>query len=67
MSAWAAPRLLREVDPVAHSFHSTSLREYDMRGTYGDRLTEDKARALGRSSGTMVQRKGVRHCVNNAN
>ena len=45
----------------AHSFHPTSLREYDVRGTYGTTLTEDDARALGRSFGTIVRRNGGKH------
>lgn len=44
-----------------HSFHPTSLREYDVRGTYGTTLTEDDARALGRSFGTIVRRQGGSH------
>ncbi|WP_416899464.1 MAG: phosphoglucomutase/phosphomannomutase PgmG [Minwuia sp.] len=44
-----------------HSFHPTSLREYDVRGTYGITLSEDDARALGRSFGTLVCRGGGRH------
>ena len=26
----------------AHAFHPTVLREYDVRGTYGETLTEDE-------------------------
>lgn len=44
-----------------HSFHPTSLREYDVRGTYGTTLTEDDACALGRSFGTIVRRTGGSH------
>ncbi|WP_417519901.1 phosphoglucomutase/phosphomannomutase PgmG [Minwuia sp.] len=49
------------VEASPHSFHPTSLREYDVRGTYGTTLTEDDARALGRSFGSIVRRNGGRH------
>ncbi len=45
----------------AHAFHPTVLREYDVRGTYGETLTEDDARALGAAFGTRVMREGGRH------
>ena len=45
----------------AHEFHPTSLREYDVRGTYGETLTEADAAALGRSFGTLVRRGGGSH------
>jgi phosphomannomutase len=41
-----------------HSFDPTILREYDIRGTVGDDLTEADARAIGRAFGTMVARQG---------
>ena len=46
--------------PVAHQFHPTALREYDIRGIVGDSLTEADARAVGRSFGTAVRRGGGR-------
>lgn len=45
----------------AHAFHPTVLREYDVRGTYGETLTEDDARAIGAAFGTRVVREGGRH------
>jgi phosphomannomutase len=43
---------------MAHQFHSTSLREYDIRGVVGTTLTEDDAWAIGRSFATIVRRAG---------
>ncbi|MCU0890672.1 MAG: phosphomannomutase/phosphoglucomutase [Sandarakinorhabdus sp.] len=43
---------------MAHQFHPTSLREYDIRGIVGDSLTEADAHAIGRSFGTVVRRAG---------
>jgi phosphomannomutase len=43
---------------VAHVFHPTALREYDIRGLVGDTLTASDARAIGRSFGTIVRRAG---------
>ncbi|MEO1170356.1 MAG: phosphomannomutase/phosphoglucomutase [Pseudomonadota bacterium] len=43
---------------MAHSFHPTTLREYDIRGIVGETLGEDDARAIGRSFGTLVRRAG---------
>ncbi|HYD70548.1 phosphoglucomutase/phosphomannomutase PgmG [Azospirillum sp.] len=43
---------------LAHAFHPTVLREYDIRGIVGKTLTEDDARAVGRAFGTMVVRQG---------
>ena len=43
---------------MAHQFHSTSLREYDIRGVVGSTLTEDDAWAIGRSFATIVRRAG---------
>jgi phosphomannomutase len=45
---------------MSHKFHPTALREYDIRGIVGDSLTEDDARAIGRSFGTTVRRGGGR-------
>lgn len=41
-----------------HRFHPTTLREYDIRGTYGATLGEADARAIGRAFGTRVRRNG---------
>jgi len=43
---------------VAHKFDSTILREYDIRGIVGTTLHVADARAIGRTFGTMVKRKG---------
>jgi phosphomannomutase len=43
---------------VSHVFHTTSLREYDIRGVVGETLTEADARAIGRSFGTIIKRSG---------
>ena len=43
---------------MTHSFHPTSLREYDIRGLVGDTLTGADARAIGRSFGTIIARAG---------
>jgi phosphomannomutase len=43
---------------LAHRFHPTSLREYDIRGLVGDTLTGADARAIGRSFGTIIARAG---------
>ncbi|WP_353216331.1 phosphoglucomutase/phosphomannomutase PgmG, partial [Sandarakinorhabdus sp.] len=45
---------------MAHKFHPTALREYDIRGIVGDSLTEADAQAIGRSFGTAVRRGGGR-------
>ena len=42
----------------AHHFHPTILREYDVRGIFGDTLSVDDASALGRALGTAVVRDG---------
>ncbi len=48
----------------AHRFHSTILREYDIRGVVGDTLNPSDLRAVGRSFGTLVVRQGgTRVCV----
>lgn len=41
-----------------HRFHSTVLREYDIRGIVGQTLTEADAHAVGRAFGTVVVRGG---------
>jgi phosphomannomutase len=43
---------------VTHSFHPTSLREYDIRGLVDDTLTDADAYAIGRSFGTVIARAG---------
>lgn len=43
-----------------HQFHSSLLREYDVRGVVGETLSEDDAYALGRSFGSIVARAGGR-------
>lgn len=43
---------------MTHQFHSTSLREYDIRGIVGETLTEADAYAIGRGFGTLIARAG---------
>jgi phosphomannomutase len=43
---------------TAHKFDPTILREYDIRGVVGKTLHVADARAIGRTFGTMVRRKG---------
>jgi phosphomannomutase len=43
---------------MTHQFHSTALREYDIRGIVGETLTEADARAIGRGFGTLIARAG---------
>jgi len=45
---------------MAHCFHPSVLREYDVRGIAGEQLGEADARALGRTFGTRVRRAGGR-------
>ena len=48
----------------SHHFHSTILREYDIRGVVGETLSTDDASALGRTFGTLViETGGSRVCV----
>ena len=48
----------------AHRFHSTILREYDIRGLVGQTLTTADARAIGRAFGSRVAGDGGRRvCV----
>ncbi|MBO6503219.1 MAG: phosphomannomutase/phosphoglucomutase [Kordiimonadaceae bacterium] len=49
---------------TSHQFHSTVLREYDVRGIVGDTVGEADALALGRAIGTTVRRNGGKYiCV----
>jgi phosphomannomutase len=41
-----------------HTFHPTTLREYDIRGTVGGTLSEADAYAIGRCFGSIVIRQG---------
>ncbi|VVT04416.1 phosphoglucomutase/phosphomannomutase PgmG [Erythrobacter sp. EC-HK427] len=41
---------------MKHTFHSTTLREYDIRGIIGETLGPDDARAIGRGFGTLLRR-----------
>ncbi len=43
---------------MAHVFHPTLLREYDMRGIVGETLGEEDAYAVGRTFGTLIGRAG---------
>jgi phosphomannomutase len=43
---------------MTHQFHSTVLREYDIRGVIGQTLGAEDARAIGRGFGTLVRRAG---------
>ncbi|MBV7258442.1 phosphoglucomutase/phosphomannomutase PgmG [Erythrobacter crassostreae] len=43
---------------MTHTFDSTVLREYDIRGIIGETLGPDDARAIGRSFGTLLNRAG---------
>jgi phosphomannomutase len=42
----------------SHSFHPTSLREYDIRGIVGKTLTPEDGFAIGRTFGSMIARTG---------
>jgi phosphomannomutase len=42
----------------SHSFHPTSLREYDIRGVVGKTLTPADGFAIGRTFGSMIARTG---------
>lgn len=46
---------------LAHKFHSSILREYDVRGTVDETLSTADAIALGRAFGTRVRREGGSH------
>ena len=41
---------------MTYQFHSTVLREYDIRGIIGETLGPDDARAIGRGFGTLLRR-----------
>jgi phosphomannomutase len=43
---------------MAHHFHPSLMREYDMRGVFGRTLGEEDGYAVGRSFGTIIRRKG---------
>lgn len=43
---------------MSHTFHPTTLREYDIRGIIGETLDEADAYAIGRSFATMLGRAG---------
>ena len=43
---------------MTHIFHSTMLREYDIRGVVGETLSDADAYAIGRSFATLVRRAG---------
>jgi len=43
---------------MAHRFHPTVLREYDIRGVIGETLGPDDARAIGRGFATLLRRAG---------
>jgi phosphomannomutase len=43
---------------MTHIFHSSSLREYDIRGIIGETLGEADAYAIGRGFGTLIARAG---------
>ena len=43
---------------MAHHFHSSVLREYDIRGIIGETLGPDDARAIGRSFATLLRQAG---------
>jgi phosphomannomutase len=45
---------------MSHRLHPTCLREYDIRGIYGQTLAEADAEAVGRTFGTLVRRDGGR-------
>jgi phosphomannomutase len=51
-----------DVTPITshHQFHTTILREYDVRGVVGETLTASDAYALGRAFGTVIRRAGGR-------
>ena len=43
---------------MSHQFHSTVLREYDIRGIIDETLGPDDARAIGRGFATLLRRAG---------
>ncbi|MGZ3235029.1 MAG: phosphoglucomutase/phosphomannomutase PgmG [Croceibacterium sp.] len=48
---------------MSHQFHSTVLREYDIRGIIGETLSPDDARAIGRGFATLLRRAGGKKVV----
>ena len=48
---------------TAHKFNPTILREYDIRGIVGSTVHAADARAIGRTLGTMIRRKGGKRAV----
>jgi len=48
---------------MTHQFHSTVLREYDIRGIIGETLGAEDARAIGRGFGTLMRRAGGKKVV----
>ncbi len=48
---------------MSHQFHSTVLREYDIRGIIGETLGPDDARAIGRGFATLLRRAGGKKVV----
>jgi phosphomannomutase len=48
---------------MAHTFHPTLLREYDIRGIVDDTLHEADAKAIGQAFGTVVKRDGGAHVI----
>ncbi|MGX7924997.1 phosphoglucomutase/phosphomannomutase PgmG [Tsuneonella sp. HG094] len=43
---------------MSHTFHPTTLREYDIRGIIGETLGAEDARAIGRGFATMLREAG---------
>jgi phosphomannomutase len=43
---------------MSHRFNPTSLREYDIRGVYGETLVDEDGYGVGRTFGTLVRRAG---------
>ena len=43
---------------MTHTFHPTTLREYDIRGIIGETLGPDDARAIGRGFATKLREAG---------
>ena len=43
---------------MSHRFHPTTLREYDIRGIYGQTLADGDGYGVGRTFGTLVRRAG---------
>lgn len=48
---------------MGHRFNPTILREYDIRGVFGETLGIEDARAIGRSFGTWVAQSGGKRVV----